>query len=93
MPGHEEIEGALVRVGITHQAAAGADGAELGIPAGDQFVGIDLVARVPNEAIVSEVEGQVQGQAQLDHAEVAGEMGRPMLRTRTSSSRISWARS
>ena len=32
---------------------------------------------VPDEAIAAEIEGQVQGQAQLDDAEVAGEVGGP----------------
>ena len=34
------------------------------------------MAGVPDEPVAAEVEGQVQGQAQLDDAEVAGEVGR-----------------
>ena len=34
------------------------------------------MAGVPDEAVLGEVERQVQGQAQLDDAEVAGEVGR-----------------
>ena len=45
-------------------------------PAGDQLVGVDLVAGVPDQAVAREVEGQVQGQAELDDAEVAGEVRR-----------------
>ena len=48
----------------------------IGGPAGDQLVGIDLVAGVPDQAVLGEVERQVQGQAELDDAEVAGEVRR-----------------
>src|SRR5438128_126023 len=34
------------------------------------------MAGVPDEAVAREVEGQVQRQAQLDDAEIAGEVGR-----------------
>ena len=36
---------------------------------------INLVSGVPDEAVAAEVESQVQGEAQLDDAEVAGEVG------------------
>jgi len=74
--GHEQVVGALVRVGVAHEAAARADGLELRVAAGDQFVRVDLVPGVPDEPVLAEIEGQVQGQAQLDDAEVAGEVGR-----------------
>src|SRR5439155_23941842 len=74
--GHERVEGVLVRVGIAHQAAAGADALEAVVTAGNQLVRIDLMARVPDEAVAAEVEGQVQGEAQLDDAEIAGEVSR-----------------
>ena len=62
------------------------------VAAGDELVRVDLVAGVPDEPVLAEVEGQVQGQAQLDDAEVAGEVGRADAAGRaTSSSRISWA--
>ena len=34
------------------------------------------MAGVPDEAVPAEIEGQVQGQAQFDDAEIAGEVGR-----------------
>ncbi len=77
VPGHEQVEGAFGRVGVTHQTPFGPDRVQHGGPAGDQFVGINLMAGVPDQAVLSEVEGQVQGQAELDHAEVAGEVRRP----------------
>ena len=77
MPGHEQVEGAFGRVGVAHQTPFGPDRVQHGGAAGDQLVGIDLMAGVPDQAVLGEVEGQVQGQAELDHAEVAGEVGRP----------------
>ena len=74
--GHEQVEGALGRVGVAHQAPLGPDRVQLVGAAGDQLVGIDLVAGVPDQAVLGEVEGQVQRQAELDDAEVAGEVGR-----------------
>ena len=72
--GHEQVVSALVGIGITHEAAARADGVEIRIAARDQLVRINLVAGVPDEAVLAEIEGQVQGQAQLDDAQVAGEV-------------------
>ena len=77
MAGHEQVVGTFMRVRIAHQAAAGADGAEHRIATGDKLVGINLVAGVPDEAVAAEIESQVQGQAKLDDAQVAGEVSRP----------------
>ena len=77
VPRHEQVVGALGRIGITHQAAFGANRAELVIAAGDQLVRIDLMPGVPDQPIVAEVEHAVQGQAQFDDAQVRGEVGRP----------------
>ena len=75
--GHEQVEVALGRVGVAHQAAPGPDRVELGRAAGDQLVRIDLMTRVPDQAVLGKVIGQVQGQAELDDPEVAGEVSRP----------------
>ena len=72
---HEQIVIAFVRIGVAHQAALGADGAERLESAGDQLVRINLMAGVPDQAVLGEIESQVQGEAQLDDAEVAGEVG------------------
>ena len=73
--GHEQVVGALVGVRVAHQAALRADRAEAAEAARDQLVGIDLVARIPNEAIAAEVEDAMQGEAELHDAEVRGEVG------------------
>ena len=54
MPRHEQIEFALCRVGVAHQATLGPDRVELRIAAGHQLVRINLMARIPNQPIVSE---------------------------------------
>ena len=46
-----------------------------GIAAGDQLVRIDLMAGVPDQPVVAEVERLVQRQAELDDAQVRGEVG------------------
>jgi hypothetical protein len=40
-------------------------------------VGVDLVSGVPDEPISAKVKGQMQGQAQLDDAKIAGKVRRP----------------
>ena len=73
--GHEQVVGALVGIRVSHQAALGADRVELAEAAGQQLMRIDLVARVPDEAVFREIEDEVQGDGQFDHAQVAGEVG------------------
>ncbi len=77
MAGEEQVIGAFGRVGIAHQAALGPHRVERLVAAGHQLVRIDLVAGIPDQAVAAEIEGGVQGQGQLDHAQVRGEMGRP----------------
>ena len=77
MTGHEQVVRALLRIGIAHQSAAGADRTEAGEAAGDQLVRVDLMTGIPDETVAAEVENAVQGQAQLDDAEVRGEVGGP----------------
>ena len=37
------------------------------------------MARVPDQPVAAEIEHAVQGQAELDHAQIRGEVGRPLL--------------
>ena len=66
-----EVEGALLRIGEAREAALLAVGVEDAGAAGEQLVRIRLVAHVPQDAVGGEIEGPVQGDAQLDGAEVA----------------------
>ncbi len=72
--GHEQIIGAFLRVGIAHQTTLGPDRAELPKAPREHFVRIDLMARVPDQPVAAEIEGGVQRQAQLDHAQIGREM-------------------
>src|SRR5437588_1286342 len=55
MAGHEQIENTFLGIGITHEAATGADGVEAAKTAGHELMRIDLMAGVPNQAILREV--------------------------------------
>ena len=77
MAGHEQVVGALVGIGVAHQAPLGANRAERGEAARDQLVGINLMTRVPDQAVAAEVEDAMQGEAEFHHAEVRGEVGGP----------------
>ena len=89
--GEEQVVVAFHRVGIAHQSAAEADGVEIVVAAGNQLVRIDLMARVPDQAIAAEVERGVQRQRELDHAQVGGEVRRPPRCQAARASRISAA--
>ena len=89
--GHEQVVRALVGIGVTHQAAARANRFELRIAAGDQFVRIDLMARIPDEAVAAEVESEVQGEAAARRRPGCWRSAPAECSARTSSSRISWA--
>ena len=75
--GHEQVERAFGRIGVAHQAPLGPDRVQTVGPAGDQLVGIDLVARVPDQAVPGEIKAQMKRQAKLDDAQIAGEVSRP----------------
>ena len=78
MTGHEQVVTTLGRIRITHQAATGANGGEILVAARDHFVGVDLVARVPDEAVLAEIEDRVQGQGKLHHPQIGSEIRRSL---------------
>ena len=67
VPGHEQIVLALVWVGVSHEPTPLSDGFELSVATSDQFVRIDLVARIPDQSVFAKVEDAVEGQAEFDH--------------------------
>ena len=77
MAGHEQVVQAFFRVGIAHRPAARADRLETRIAAGDELVRINLMPGIPDEAVLAEIERQVQGQAKFDDAEIAGKVSGP----------------
>ena len=63
-----------VAVGVPGQPVGLAElGERLAAP-GDQLVHVGLVAGVPQDHVAGGVEGPVQGQGELDHAQVGAEM-------------------
>ncbi len=74
MAGHEQVVIAFLRIWVAHQAALGSHRAELRVTARDELVRINLVARVPNQPVVLEVECLMQRQAKLDDAQVRREV-------------------
>ena len=65
------------RLGLARVAAdpaLAAQPVELAGPAGEHLVDVGLVAGVPDDPVARGVEGAVDGQGQLDHAEVGAEV-------------------
>ena len=62
---------ALLAVRVARQAAGLAQLLEPGLAAGDDLVHVGLVAGVPQDGVGGRVEHPVQGERQLDRAEVA----------------------
>ena len=71
---HEQVVLTLRRVGVAHQPPFGPHRLKLVVATGEQFVGIDLVARVPDQSIAAKVERRVQGDAQFDDPQIRCEM-------------------
>ena len=70
----ERVVRTLRGAGIAAQAALGPQGVKLLGPAGEQFVRIDLVADVPDEAVARGVEDVVQSDGQLHHPQGPAQM-------------------
>jgi len=64
----------LAALGETRQAAVAAHGVHLVFASGEDFVRIALMADVPNQMVFRRVVYIVQGDGQLDRAQIAGEM-------------------
>jgi hypothetical protein len=63
----EQVVLALPRRRITAQSPLGPQSVEAVGPPGEQLVGVDLMADVPDEAVAREVENVMQGDGQLHH--------------------------
>ncbi len=61
---------ALTTLGETAEAAFLPQGKKLLLASGEQFVGIGLMAHIPNNAIFRGGKFTVQGDCQFDHAEI-----------------------
>ncbi len=74
MRGAERIVFALAALGETGKPAALAQGAHAGAAAGDDLVGIGLVADIPDDPVLGRVEHIVERGGQFDHAKTGAEM-------------------
>ena len=70
----ERIIFAFAALGETGKPAALAQGAHARAAAGEDLVGIGLVADVPDDAVVGRLEHVMQRRGQLDHAQPGAEM-------------------
>ena len=74
MPHAKRVVFGFAAFGETRQAAIAAHGVHLVFAAGEDFVRIALMADVPNQMVFGRVVHIVQGDGQLDRAQIAGEM-------------------
>ncbi len=70
----ERVVSALGRLGKAREPAGRADRREPVPPPRHELVGVTLVGRVEDEPILRAVESAVEGECQLDDAEIRGEM-------------------
>ena len=77
MAGHKEVVIALLGIGVAHQSALGSDRAKTGKAAGNELMRINLVAGVPDEAVVAKVKDAVQRDAKFHHSKIRCEVRRP----------------
>ena len=78
MPGGEGVVRAFARLAESRKPALEPDVLEVVAAAGDELVGVHLVRGVPDQAVFGAVEHAVQGQRQLDDAQVGGEVSAPL---------------
>ena len=69
-----DVVGALGTLGESAEAAVRSQRAELGAPAGDQFVYVGLVADVSDDLVLGTVERAMQTECELDRAEIRRQM-------------------
>ena len=74
MPYAESVVFGFATFGEARQTAVAAHGVHLIFAAGEDFVRIALMADVPNQLVFGRVVHIVQGDGQLDRAQIAGEM-------------------
>ena len=74
MAGPHRVVLALGPLGEAAQTPVLAQGGEAVLAAGEQLVGIGLVAHIPDQPVAGRVEHVVQGQGQFDHAQAGRQM-------------------
>ena len=74
MTGAEVVEAALAALQIAGDAILLAQGVESVVAAGDQLVGIGLVAHVPDDPVAIQIQGLIESQGELHHSETGAEV-------------------
>ncbi len=70
----DPVVGGLLARGITRQSQVLAQAVEVGAPAGEDLVDVGLMPGVEDDHILRRAEDPVQGDGQLDHAEIRPEV-------------------
>jgi hypothetical protein len=70
----EGVVAALLAAGKTGHAAEQAQARHPTAPSGEDLVGIGLVAHVPHQPVLGSIEHVMQGNGELDGAEVGGQV-------------------
>ncbi len=66
MTSAEMIEGAFATFEVASNATLLSEGIEIGVATCDQFVGIGLVAHIPNQSVTIEIKGLLQRKCELN---------------------------
>ena len=74
MTGTEMIETTLRPLEIAGHSVLLTERSEVVVPAGDQLVGIGLMAHIPDHTVVVEIEGLIQSKRELNNTEPRAEM-------------------
>jgi hypothetical protein len=72
--GTEMIEATFATLQVTRHTVLLAERVEIVVAAGDQLVGIGLVAHIPHHAVVVEIEGLIQRQGELHHTQTGAQV-------------------
>ena len=72
--GTNDVVRALLARGKSRESSRLTQGLEVVGATGDQLMRVGLVARVPDNRVTRALENTVQGQRQLDHAQIRGQM-------------------
>ena len=52
MAGHKQVVVRFGRIGVSHQSTARSDRLKFIIATGDKFLGVDLMPRIPDQAVL-----------------------------------------
>ena len=74
MPGAECVVLALRSLGESADSVELPQGVKLGVPSGEEFMGVRLMSHIPNDVVVRRVEDVMQGNSQFNDSQIRGKM-------------------